>query len=151
MKTIPALYVRDEIEGSAEYGFAMQIVRGEKRIETRGYAAPPKHVGKRIAIVATYKGKKKSQVIGTAILSECKRYFNEGHFCEDFKEHRIISSSQYRWGSTNKKYGWILEDVDTQSPVNWEIKNGGRVWTTAAAVPPNVETLSSNTLERGNE
>jgi len=59
MNTMPALYVRNyehvTHRTNSGHAFANRIALGVKTIETRGYPAPDSHLGKRIAIVATYK------------------------------------------------------------------------------------------------
>jgi hypothetical protein len=136
MTTMPALYVRNYEHvtycTNSGYAFANRIAWGIKTIETRGYPAPDSHLGKRIAIVATYKGKRKSEVVCTAILRGWKWYENENDFRDDFKKHWVRNElSPYRWGSTKEKYGWILEDVQQVDGGDWTVNKGGRVWTTA--------------------
>jgi hypothetical protein len=132
MNTMPALYVRDFEDDRGNTCLANYIATGRKTIETRGYPAPDSHLGKRIAIVATYNGKRKSVVVCTAILRGWKRYETENEFRDDYPLHMILNkTSPYRWGSTKEKYGWILEDVQQVDGSEWTVNKGGRVWTTA--------------------
>ena len=132
MNTVPALYVRDYEGIPNGFCFANRIATGIKTIETRGYPAPDSHLGKRIAIVATYPTKYKSRVVCTAILRGWKLYENENEFRDDYKKHWVRNEvSPYRWGSTKKKYGWILEDIQPVVSGDWSVNKGGRVWTTA--------------------
>lgn len=94
--------------------FTGQIMRGEKTVETRDTHSLRKHVGSRLGIIRTGKGK--AHVVGYATIGEPKVYTNAEDFDADHHLHQVGPDSPFHINNSKYgvKYGYPLHDVEIE-------------------------------------
>jgi hypothetical protein len=105
------------------HDFTGQILRGEKKIETRFKPTLSDFIGKRVGIIRTGTSKAKkghpaiSYLVGSAIIGEPIVYHNEEEFDRDYDKHLVDRNSEFYIRSGKVKYGYPMLDVRRMEPV----------------------------------
>ena len=114
--------------------WAVALLSGEKKIETRTYDLPPALIGKQILILESKPGtagvsslgnvisaedgiEKYVRVMGYAIFDRVVEYKDRNSFEKDEKLHLVTRDSGYGWkdGKKNVIYGWVCSSVKLYS------------------------------------
>ena len=104
MNTIGAIYVHD----TKETPYAMQIIMGDKRIETRTRNVLRRFVGERVLVIRTRSGHK-AEVIGSVYLDHCR--FLTATEMDAARDRTLIpKGSQFDCQNGKGKYCYYLTD-----------------------------------------
>jgi hypothetical protein len=109
MKTIPGINI--------QWPWSELILKGSKKVETRGYALPQKYMGVELAIIQTPgpRGRKKgikAKITGTVVFTGSYKYENEDHWKRDAALHLVDSEDpQFNFKKDIPKWAWQIECV----------------------------------------
>ena len=111
MIPIPAIYVHD----TKETPYAMQIVRGDKRIETRTRNVLRKFVGERVLVIRTRSGHK-AEVVGEVTIT-CAGWLEARTLDENRHLTLIPEGSKFDCTKGGKWCYWLKNPTDYAVPV----------------------------------
>lgn len=111
MIPMPAIYVHD----TNETPYAMQIVKGEKRIETRTRNVLRKFVGERVLVIRTRSGHP-AEVVGEASMINSRFYTSEE--LDAMRNLTLIpKGSKYDCTGKGKWCYWLANVTEYEKPV----------------------------------
>lgn len=92
----------------SEQPFTIQILNGQKTIETRNSPTLHPYVGKKVGLIRTGVGK--ATLVGYAVVGKPKFYNNKKEFDKDYRKHLVSPKSSF-YISEKGKWGYPLENV----------------------------------------
>ena len=111
MNTIGAIYVHD----TNETPYAMQIVKGEKRIETRTRNVLRKFVGERVLVIRT-RSSHKAEVVGEVTIS-CAGWLEARTLDENRNLTLIPKGSKFDCHNGGKWCYWLKNPTEYEKPI----------------------------------
>ncbi len=123
---------------NVQWPFSRLIMDGKKSVETRTYPLPKEKENREIAVIETPgpRGKKeagidKARIIGVVRFTDCFQYKSELQWNKDAKKHCVpLDDPNYKWGSSEEKWGWNLKIVKRFNTPKSAPKKKGIVWAT---------------------
>ncbi|MEZ4815053.1 MAG: ASCH domain-containing protein [Bdellovibrionota bacterium] len=92
------------------------IASGTKKIETRGFRIPKKHIGKELAIIETpgpfgkLQGIKRARIIGVMVIESCYEYKSYQDWVKDFPLHKVTKDDpNYSFKEGEPKWAWKIK------------------------------------------
>lgn len=111
MIPMPAIYVHD----TKETPYAMQIVKGKKRIETRTRNVLKRFVGERVLVIRTRSGHK-AEVVGEVTIS-CGGWL-DAYALDDNRFFTLIpKGSKYDCTGDGKWCYWLTNATEYEKPI----------------------------------
>lgn len=110
MFSMPAIYVHD----TKETPYALQIVKGEKPIETRSRNVLKRFVGERVLVIRTRAGHK-AEVIGAVTIS-CSGWLDAYALDEQRNLTLIPKGSKYDCKQGGKWCYWLKNPTEYEKP-----------------------------------
>ena len=110
MIPMPAIYVHD----TKETPYAMQIVKGEKRIETRTRNVLRKFVGERVLVIRT-RSSHKAEVVGEVTIS-CAGWLEARTLDENRQLTLIPKGSKFDCHNGGKWCYWLKNPTEYEKP-----------------------------------
>lgn len=111
MIPMPAIYVHD----TKETPYAMQIVKGEKRIETRTRNVLRKFVGERVLVIRT-RSSHKAEVVGEVTIS-CAGWLEARTLDENRHLTLIPEGSKFDCHDGGKWCYWLKNPTEYEKPI----------------------------------
>jgi hypothetical protein len=101
-----------------QWPWSDMIANGTKRIETRGYPIPKKHLGKELAIIETpgplgkQHGIKKARIIGIVVIDSCYEYKSYTDWINDFPDHKVAKDdANFGFKKNKPKWAWKIKSA----------------------------------------
>ena len=133
--------MNEKIAGiNIQWPWSELIINGRKKVETRGYPIPAKHMGKKLLLIQTHgvEGKKrliKSEGIAIIEFGECYKYENEEQWSRDRDRHLVeVTDPQFSFNPKKEKWAWVIVNVQVLTSPIAVPKSRGIVFTTPIKV-----------------